>query len=212
MNELYKMLDVYRKNITEEIETKILDKKQKELGVTFPDAMKDFYQHFGNDKDVMSSFYILDNLNEIRIENEALTFGKKHQGMGRLGIQLKRLSSDYQSISWYYYSMKKWYSEGFVFPEGFFFNIACWQLINSMDSLAKVHISETELNNLLGDKLKLFTNDKRYIKGCNIISIYGQDVLGCYVNEDEELFLGSQKGDEVLENIEEGLGLDLDWL
>lgn len=28
----------------------------------------------------------------------------------------------------------------------------------------------------------------------------------------KELYLGSQKGDEILENIEECLNLDLDWL
>lgn len=212
MRELYKRLDAYRQNITDEIKPEVIDEKQKELGVIFPDAMKEFYKHFGNDKEVMSSFYIFDDLSEIRIENGALTFGEKHEGMGRLGIELKRLSSDYQSISWYYYSMKKWYSEGFVFPEGFFFNIACWQLINSMESVAKVHISQTELDNLVGDKLKLFTNEKKYVQGCNMLSVYGDDILGCYLEEDEELYLGSQKGDEVLENIEECLELDLDWL
>lgn len=212
MNELYKRLDVYRENIINGVELKILDKKQKELGVIFPDAMKEFYQHFGNDTKVMSSFYIFDNINDIRIENDALTFGEKHQGMGRLGITLKHLLSNFQSISWYDYSTKKWYSEGSVFPEGFFFNIACWQLINSMDSVAKVRISERELDNLLGDKLNIFTNEKKYIKGCNMLSVYGDDILGCYLREDEELFLGTPKEDLVLENIEESLKLDLDWL
>ena len=45
-----------------------------------------------------------------------------------------------------------------------------------------------------------------------MIAIYGDDVLGCYLTEDEELYLGSRKGDEVLEDIEECLNLDLDWL
>lgn len=212
MKELYKLLDEYRENVTNEVDLEIIDEKQKQLGVIFPDAMREFYHHFGNDIKVMSSFYIFDNINEIRIENEALTFGEKHQGIGRLGITLNHLSSNFKSISWYDYNMKKWYSEGSVFPESFFFNIACWQLINSMDSVAKVHISESELGNLLVDKLKLFTNEKKYIKGCNMLSIYGDDILGCYLKEDEELYLGSQKGDIVLEKIEECLELDLDWL
>lgn len=212
MNELYKLLDAYRENVTSEVDLEIIDEKQKELGIIFPDAMRTFYQHFGNDKKVMSSFYIFDNINEIKIENEALTFGEKHQGMGRLGITLKHLSSNFKSISWYDYHTKKWYSEGAVFPESFFFNIVCWQLINSMDSVAKVHISESKLDDLLGDKLKLFTHDKKYIKGCNMLSIHGDDILGCYLKEDEELYLGSQKGDAVLENLDECLNLDLDWL
>ena len=212
MNELYKLLNNYRENVTREIDLEILDEKQNDLGIVFPDAMREFYQHFGNDRKVMSSFYIFDSIDEIRIENEALTFGEKHQGMGRLGITLEHISSNFQSISWYDYRLKEWYSEGFVFPESFFFHIACWQLVNSMNSVVKVHISEKELYNLLGDKLKLFTNGKIYVKGCNMLSVYGDNILGCYLKEDEELYLGSQKGDEILENIEEYLKLDLDWL
>ena len=165
MNELYNMLDDYRENKNNGIDLETINDKQQELGVVFPDAMKLFYQYFGNDIEVMNSFYIFDKINDIRIENDALTFGEKHQGMGRLGITLKHLSSNYQAISWHPYNLKEWYSEGSLFPEGFFFNIACWQLINSMDSVAKVHISESELEKLLGDNLKLFTNDKKYIKG-----------------------------------------------
>lgn len=45
-----------------------------------------------------------------------------------------------------------------------------------------------------------------------MLSVYGEDVLWCYLKENEELYLGSQKGDEVLENIEKCLELDLDWL
>lgn len=131
--------------------------------------------------------------------------------MGRLGITLKHLSSDFQAISWYGDNWGKWFSEGFIFPESFFFSVACWQLINTMDSVAKVYVPEGGLDNLLGDKLKLFINEKKVNAG-KIIAIYGDDILGCYLAEEEELYLGSQKGDEVLENIEECLDLDLDWL
>ena len=81
-----------------------------------------------------------------------------------------------------------------------------------MDSVAKVHISETRLNELIGDRLRLFSNEKKYVKGCNMLSIYGDDILGCYLKEDEELYLASPKGDMALELIEECLKLDLDWL
>lgn len=212
MTELFKMLDVYRETVTEKVDLHILTEKQETLGVVFPDSMVDFYRHFGNDKKMLKSFYVFDDISEIRIEKEALTFGEKHQGMGRLGITLKDLNGNFKSISWFNYSTQKWYSEGAVFPESFFFHIASWQLINSMDSVAKVHISETRLNELIGDRLRLFSNEKKYVKGCNMLSIYGDDIIGCYLKEDEELYLASPKGDMALELIEECLKLDLDWL
>ena len=57
----------------------------KKLNVIFSDAMREFYHYYGNDKSIMSSFYVFDNIKDLRIENEALTFGEKHQGMGKLG-------------------------------------------------------------------------------------------------------------------------------
>lgn len=212
MNELFDRINTFRKKHYDVIDYKIIDAKQKELNVIFPDAMRKFYHYYGNDKNIMSSFYIFDSINDIRIENEALTFGETHQNMGRLGITLKHLSSTFKSISWYDYNMKKWYSEGSVFPESFFFHITCWQLINSMDSVAKMHVSERQLFDLLGDKLRLFTDEKKYIKGCNMLAIYADNVLGCYLKDDEELYLGSYEGDSVIKEIEEDLGFDMDWL
>lgn len=212
MNKLFDVINTFREMQSDVIEYEIINKKQNELNVIFPDAMRKFYHYYGNDNSIMSSFYVFDKIEDIRIENEALTFGKKHQNMGRLGITLKHLSSTLQSISWYDYNMKKWYSEGFVYPESFFLHITCWQLINSMNSVAKVHISECELFGLLGDKLKLFSEEKRYVKGCNMLSLYGNKILGCFLKEDEELYLGSNEGDIVIEEIEENFGLDMDWL
>lgn len=50
INELFKMLDDYRIIKTNEIELEIINEKQKELGIEFPEAMILFYKYFGNDE------------------------------------------------------------------------------------------------------------------------------------------------------------------
>lgn len=209
---LYENLNKFRDNITNNLDIEIINKKEKECGVNFPKALKSFYLYFGNDKRVLTSYYEFDEIEDIRIEKNALTFGYNHQRNGRLGITLKNLNSKFQSISWYSYERETWFSEGAVFPESFFFNIACWQVLNTMPSVAKIHVSQIEFEELVDKYFCYFSNEKVYLKGYNVVSIYSNDILGCYVKDDEELYLGTQKDDEILEDCEEKLNIDLDWL
>lgn len=209
---LYENLNKFRKDITNNLDINVINKKEKECGVNFPKAMNIFYSYFGNDKRVLTSYYEFDEIEDIRIENNALTFGYNHQGNGRLGIILENLNGKFQSISWYSYERKTWFSEGAVFPESFFFNIACWQVLNTMSSIVKTHISQTEFEKLVSKYFCYFSNEKLYLKGYNVVSIYSNDILGCYVKDDEELYLGTQKDDETLEKCIKKLNIDFDWL
>lgn len=81
-----------------------------------------------------------------------------------------------------------------------------------MPSVAKIHVSQIEFEELVDKYFCYFSNEKVYLKGYNVVSIYSNDILGCYVKDDEELYLGTQKDDEILEDCEEKLNIDLDWL
>ena len=212
MNKLFAQIDVFRTNVTEGISEDILNKKEKELGINLPEGMRDFYMKFGNDKEVMGSNWKFYSIENVRIQNDALVFGCKPEDTATIGIMMQHLLSPYQAISYYSMSGKKWFSDGFAFPEPFFFHIACWQLVNSMASVAKTIISWEDLQELANGKLSFFSNEKKYIKGNRIVSVYGDGILGSYFKEDGELYLGTRNGDEVLEELEEELGLDLDWL
>ena len=54
MEDLLQELDVYRRQILEGVSAEELDRKQKELGVVFPEGMKAFYSRLANDEDVMN--------------------------------------------------------------------------------------------------------------------------------------------------------------
>lgn len=61
--------------------------------------MKRYYIHF----------YNLNKIEDIEIEYDALCFGEKHEGIGRLGIQLEDLKNDEEAVSWYSYDKKMVY-------------------------------------------------------------------------------------------------------
>lgn len=209
LDKFFKVLDDYRSNVTSYVDANVIEEKQRALNVKFPQAMVEFYTHFGNDEDVLSSFYVFDKVKDIRIEYDAVSFGEKHEGIGRLGIQLEDLETDEEAVCWYPYDMKKWYME-----ESdtciFFFSIASWQVLNTMPAVAKVCMSEEEFNHLVGSDLKYLSEDELLLLG-DVIPVFGKDILGCYLVDDEELYLGAMT-DEILEKYEELLGLDLDWL
>ncbi len=209
LDKFFVILDDYRRSIAAHVEKNTIEEKQRELNVKFPPAMVEFYTHFGNDKEVLSSFYVFDTVENIRIEYDALCFGEKHEGMGRLGIQLEDLETDDEAVCWYPYDMKKWYMEESV-TDLFFFGIASWQVLNTMPSVAKAPLSEDEFKHLGGSDLQYLCEDELFLLG-DVIPVYAKDILGCYLVEDEELYLGAMT-DEMLEKYEELLGLDLDWL
>lgn len=208
---LYNKLESFRGNITEPLARKLICEKEKECGVSFPEDLVDFYLYFGNDKRMLSAYYEFDKIDDIEVEDGALQFGYKHQKNGRLGIILDEIGSRLQSVSWCPYGEEEWFVEG-MYSKSFFFNIACWQVLNTMPSMVRVHISEKKFDELVSKHFHYFSDEKIYMKGYKIRSIYSGEILGCYAKLDEELYLGTWKGDEVLEQCEKKIKLDFDWL
>lgn len=209
---LYKKLDAFRENITDVMDENLIREKEKECNVKFPEAMVDFYLHFGNDRNVLLAYYLFDDIEDIEIQNGTLLFGAHHQGSERLGIRLQNPDSPYQSICRYSYERKEWLSEGAVSLESFFFNIACWQVMNTMESMAEADVSQTQFEEIANKHFSYFSNETKICNGYNIVSIYTDTILGCYIKDAELLYLATNEDDEVLAEYEEKLNLDLDWL
>jgi len=211
LEEMYDKLNKFRMIETEKKDIAVLKRKEKEFNINIPEPIFDFYRYYGNDNELLRAFYIFDEMEDIRIENEALTFGYTHQYSARLGITLQDLNGRYKAISFYLPDSDMWFSEGSVFPESFFFNIAGWQILNTLPAMVRVRVSESDFEKFADDNFEYFSSDKIYRKGYKITAIYHGTVLGCYVREDEDLYLAA-KEDEDLDRLEEALGLDFDWL
>jgi len=77
--------------------------------------------------------------------------------------------------------------------------------------MVRVGVSESDFDKFVDANFEYFSNDKIYRKGYKITAIYHETVLGCYVREDEDLYLAA-KEDADLDRLGETLGLDFDWL
>lgn len=211
LEKIYNQLNKYLIKTENKMDLVEIKNQEKRLGIAFPEAMVDFYEYYGNNKEVLNSFYIFDTLNEICIENNALTFGYTHQYQSRLGIPLEKLNSNFQSINFYLSDFQKWYSEGAIFPESFFFNIAGWQILNTLPAMARIRLNNEEFCNLIEKHFTYFSDDKKIMRGYKIFTLHRKDVLGCYLRDDEEFYVAS-KEDENLEDLENILNIQLDWI
>lgn len=211
LQEMFDELNKYLIEVPQKVEISKINQKEKQLGLTIPESMKDFYEYYGSDGTILNAFYIFDKLENVCIENKALTFGYTHQKINRLGVTLERLNSKFQSISFFSEELHDWFSEGAVFPESFFFNIAAWQILNLLPAVVRMELKNDEFEKLCQKKFEFFNEDKKYVKGYKIIACKYNRILGCYLREDEELYLGTQD-DELLENLEKELEMDFNWL
>ncbi len=151
------------------------------------EKLDDFREVITEEKDVtailkqnLSAFYNFDAVEDICVEKDALVFGYTHQMVARLGITLKNLNSEFQAITWYSEELKGWFSEGSIFPQGFFFHMAAWHVMNQMPSMARAEISTDEFAKLADTYFSFFQRNKIFTKGYRIIAVYHENVLGCY--------------------------------
>lgn len=205
----FKILDEYRNGITDYIDEKDILENANELNLKFPESMIEFYIHFGNDEEMLSSFHYFYNLKEIMIAKDALIFAEKHEEIGKLAIQLENLGTNHEMVSLFEFSEGIWYVEE-KRTDTFFLNMAAWQILNTMYTLTETSVSKEEFDELIGNDLKYICEEEWLMSGA-IIPVYGKGILGCYVVDSEILYLGT-KTDETMEEYEEILEMDFDWL
>jgi len=186
--------------------------KSNELDANFPEPMIEFYEFFGNNEEVLNAYYEFENIENIIIQNSGLVFGHTHQHVNLLGIKLEELSNKDPKINRFEKELNHWYAES-VFSSGFFTNIACWQVLNTMPSIAKIKISEKELFKKVDGKLYPISEEKIIFKGYDLYSYFNVElgILACYLRQLEEFYIAS-KNDEIIEKFESDMNWDLDWL
>ncbi len=210
LKEIYEKLDIYRKMITPKVAKEVIEIKQNELGVNFPEVMVEFYEYYGNDDSILLSDFELDKVENLAIEDGTLCFGYLNQRDKRLGIKLDRLDTKSTSVSFKRYNDDTWFNEGESVAT-FFFRITCWQLMMSMQGVVRVEVDEKQFKSLVGKAFEYLSEEKIFLQG-SVIPVVTDDILGCYLVKDGLLYLGTNEEDEVLENFEERFDLDLDWL
>lgn len=197
LEKLYDELNKFHDFKIEKISLESITKKEEELGVKFPESMEDFYCYYENCKGIRDAFYFISDLGDVHIENSGLAFGYKKNKRDILGIKLKDLNGKWQSISYNKPGEKTWYMEGAIMAECFFFNIVAWHIMNLMPYVVKVKMSKEKVIKLCEEEFSFFSEKKIINMGYRVYSCRKNDILGCYLVEDGELYLGARTKEEL---------------
>jgi|GEM_PF-5234825 len=196
---------------TEHLNRDEIEDKANELRVTLPESMIEFYEFFGNNNEVLKSFYQFKKLDEFEILHEGLIFGYGHYDEFMFGILLEQMSSEIPQILEYNYDRQKWFVKSLSY-DIFFMNVACWQVFNTLPYIVTVIIKEEKLDSILDGKLSIISKEKLLYKGFDIYSYYNKEknIVACYLVGTQELCMASCEY-FYLESFKNELGLKLVW-
>jgi hypothetical protein len=182
-----------------------------QLSVRFPPPLTEFYRYFGDSNEVLKAFFDFHRIEDIGVSNDAVVFCQGHQTERMFGILLSDINKENPPIKLMDVGDEKWYS-ACLFSTSFFVNMACWQVVNVMPSMAKIEIDEDKLRSKIGAHLIPISQERNVYLGYDFLSYYNhhRTILSSYPKGSGELFVAS-KDDVFLDEFESESGLELDW-
>lgn len=172
----------------------------------------DFYECFQNSQDIRTAFFLILPIEEIRVKGGALVFATGHQNTYPLGIELSDLDRENPRVKYQTTENGRWFNESGGL-RSFLFTVAGWQIINLMQSVGRIKISDTSFKKKIDDELFFFTSDRTVSMQSNYRLCHDKEknILGCYNVLDGALYLGSNT-DEYLLDYEKKFHLEIEWL
>ncbi len=212
MTEYYEKLLSFLPDIPEKLDKNKILKNGGELGVKLPRQLVDFYRYFGSSDKFLDSFFIFKKLEDIHVENNVLVFGATNEYYSYLGIDLDCMYCDEPYVTEYSDNKCSDIIDSYG-ASAFFFNAACFQIMNIMQAMAVVNISKKYFFSKILDKKKVFSfyDDKQLKKGYYISACHNEDfsVLCCYV---DDVLYAAANDDDILNDFEKKTKWELDWL
>ena len=207
IHQVFKYIDkiIDNKEINKNIKEKIFA-KEKELGIKIPNILKKFYIRYSGNESVLSSFYILNDIDRLSIEDNILIIGHTNEFINKFGIVVEELSNESININVrLLVGRNKWIT--YENLEDFIVNTVVFQSINMLEASVQLDDSEIKIE-------KFFTPlnilDNKSLKRISYIS-KDKKILALHFIEDNVIYFGSNT-DEVLEEFEEHADVEFDWL
>lgn len=176
------------------------------------DTFLDFYECFQNSKNIRRSYFEIFPFEDIRIEGGGLVFARGHQNNYSLGVELRDLIYDNPLVKYQKMTNGRWFNEC-ASLRSFLFNVAGWQILNLMESVAFIKATDAEIKKMINNVIFNFTTDRTVLLGSNFCTFQNNDnnILASYDVLDKRLYFAANN-DDVLNDFEEKQHLQLDWL
>ena len=196
-----------------EISTGQIDAAEKRLGLSLPEALKDYYLVAGGYRDLMDRDFHLLSPEKLRLEGDYLVFCEEHQGTAVWGIHRNNLLTlPNPRVEGKASNAQKWFSESSKLS-AFLLALGAWQALLSQEEKARCELPEKQLKKI--DPLFDYIGERSLRLGGHRVGLIYRDasrpLIASYLFNSEMLYVGTpQEG--LIEHIEELAGLDFEWL
>ncbi|WPC39582.1 hypothetical protein [Clostridium sp. JS66] len=179
---------------------------ENKLNIKLPEALREFYLRYSKNTYMLNGFYIFKSLNELAIEDEILEIGCSNEQVEKYGIYVNDLSNEVinvnvkESNDIYNWSIYEELTKYIV-------NSVVFQVINVLEASAVLENSEIVLKEYF---MPLNYGEEKDNKRISYISNDGH-ILALHFIDENIIYFGAAK-DEVLNEFEEKVEIDFDWL
>jgi hypothetical protein len=182
------------------------------LGLALPEPLKDFYSVAGGSRDLLNADYRFLPPDKLRVDDGHLIFCGENQGLEGFGIPLDALKAGRPNPGVHVKPANgsRWTSEASALT-AFLLGMTAWQVALALPEKARCPYPEKELKKLLPFFEPVGAPNVRLGGHRTALVDRSRSIVGAYVHITEMLYVGSPRED-VLEELEQKLGLDFDSL
>lgn len=179
---------------------------ENKLSIRLPKALQKFYARYGEKQIILTAFYILNDLDKLIIEDGFLILGYSNEYTEKYGICINDFENGCINVkvarcddnsNWLDYEELS----------SFVINCVTFQAINLLEASAILNAKEIALEEYFKPLyIEKYKDNKciSYISNTN-------NILAVYFKYENIIYFGSS-ADEILNDFEEQLEIDLDWL
>lgn len=204
--------NIYGKNaIDKGVNLEQIEACEKRLNIKLPIPLKELYEVFGNDKNILTAYHKFIALNDLQIIDNAIIYFELIDSFRKYGVLIENLEIKDPMVNMKEENDDEWYVEAKFISENILNNIF-WNGINLMKIKAKIKIKEENLEDKLNNILYKISNERKFSRGIKY-SYYDkkEKVMATYFHYDEVLILGANNK-ESLKKIEDTMNVKFEWI
>ncbi len=179
---------------------------ESKLNVKLPEALREFYLRYNKNRYVINGFYIFKSLHELAIEDGILVIACSNEQVEKYGIYVDDLSNEVINVK---VKESNDISNWSTYEEltRYIVNSVVFQVINVLEASAAFEASDIVLEEYF---TPLYDEEEKDNKRISYISNDG-DILVLYFIDEDIIYFGAAE-DKTLNEFEEKVEIDFDWL
>lgn len=183
---------IYRKGLVGNGSSiKEIEEHEKRLGVSLPTPLKELYEVFGEDVNILNACNSFLSLEDLKVIDGVTVFYELIDKSRKYGALIEDSNKEDPKVKLQQENDSSWYFEARNLSE-YILNNIFWHGINLMKFSAKIKIKEENLDNKLQDILYKISDERKFSRGTKYSYFDKEEkVMATYLHYEQLLILGA---------------------